>query len=295
MGPGGKESDLAYEDEAPRPVVYRWGNMPVRASCPMHSHEWGEFVYSFSGVIEITINDKRYLVLPHYGIWVPPNAAHQWINNNRGRDGSRGRDSRQEGNDKQRGDNSRACNDSRACDDGSAQYCSVYIAWDFCLEFCMLPCSVQISPLMRSMLHHLRDMAGFHSSDEQERFLHVFMDQLRSAPCIDSYLPASSDARLSGLLSELEQNPGDNRSVKQLARALGMTERTLARRCRKELGITLLEWRQRLRIIKALGLLEEGAHVEHIALELGYSSSSAFIAMFKRLMGKTPAQFHPIR
>ena len=258
MESAGDELNILCKDEAPRPVLYRRGDMPEQACCPMHSHEWGEFIYSFSGVMEITINDNRYLVLPHYGIWVPPNVTHQCRNNKQ------------------------------------ARHCSIYIAWDFCVEFCMLPCSVQISPLMRSMLHHLRDVSGFRTSDEQERFLHVFMDQLRNAPCIESYLPASADPQLAGLLQELERNPGDNRSVKDLACSLGMTERTLARRCRKDLGITLLEWRQRLRAIKALVMLEDGLNVEQTALELGYSSSSAFIAMFKRLMGKTPAEFHPI-
>lgn len=252
-----RELDILCMDEVPRPILYKRGNMPDNACYPMHSHEWGEFLYSFNGLIEITINEKRYLVLPHYGIWVPPDVKHGCCNNKQ------------------------------------AQHCAIYIAWDFCVEFCMIPCSVQISPLMRSMLHHL-DVSGFKSGDEQERFLHVFMDQLRTAPCIDSYLPVSKEPQLAGLLLELEQNPGDSRSVKELASSLGMTERTLARRCQKELGITLLEWRQRLRAIKALVMLEEGVNVEQIALELGYSSSSAFIAMFKRLMGKTPAEFHPV-
>jgi AraC-like DNA-binding protein len=34
--------------------------------------------------------------------------------------------------------------------------------------------------------------------------------------------------------------------------------------------------------------LEAGRSVEAVALDLGYSSASAFIAMFKRLVGVTP-------
>ena len=252
-----KELESLCKEEEPRPVLYKQGEMPEQTHYPVHSHEWGEFVYSFSGVIEITIQDKRYLVLPNYGIWVPPNMEHGYRSNKR------------------------------------AQLCFVYVAGDFCVEFCMLPCSVQMSSLMRNMLAHLKDSSGFRSSDEQDRFLHVFMDQLRSAPCIDSYLPVSTDPQLAELLLELEENPGDSRSVKELAHTKGMTDRTLARKCKKELSISLLEWRQRLRAIKALMMLEDGVSVEQIALDFGYSSSSAFIAMFKRVMGKTPAEFHP--
>lgn len=109
------------------------------------------------------------------------------------------------------------------------------------------------------------------------------------------YLPMPADRELAALLQTLEEKPADDRSISELAQSLGMTERTLARKCRKELDMTLQEWRQRLRAIKALVMLEEGVNVERIALELGYSSSSAFIAMFKRLMGKTPAEYHPAR
>jgi AraC-like DNA-binding protein len=48
------------------------------------------------------------------------------------------------------------------------------------------------------------------------------------------------------------------------------------------------EWRQRLRVVRALALLEAGRSVESIALDLGYGSSSAFIAMFRRMSGTSP-------
>lgn len=38
-------------------------------------------------------------------------------------------------------------------------------------------------------------------------------------------------------------------------------------------------------------LLEAGQTVETVALDLGYGSASAFIGMFRRLMGVTPDEF----
>lgn len=69
------------------------------------------------------------------------------------------------------------------------------------------------------------------------------------------------------------------------------TERTLSRRCQRDLGMSFVEWRQRLRLVRALSMLEDGQTVQAVALELGYSTSSAFIAMFHRLMGTTPDEF----
>jgi len=63
------------------------------------------------------------------------------------------------------------------------------------------------------------------------------------------------------------------------------------RRCQRDLGMSLAQWRQRLRVVKAMGLLESGQTVETIALDLGYASASAFISMFKRLTGATPDEF----
>ena len=62
----------------------------------------------------------------------------------------------------------------------------------------------------------------------------------------------------------------------------------ICRRCQRDLDMSFAEWRQRLCVVKALPLLESGAKVESIALDLGYASASAFIAMFKRMTGVTP-------
>ncbi|MCB2040609.1 MAG: helix-turn-helix domain-containing protein, partial [Rhodoferax sp.] len=63
------------------------------------------------------------------------------------------------------------------------------------------------------------------------------------------------------------------------------------RRCQRDLGMSLTEWRQRLRVVKALPRLEAGDKVETIAFDLGYGSASAFIAMFRRLMDVTPDEY----
>jgi AraC-like DNA-binding protein len=55
--------------------------------------------------------------------------------------------------------------------------------------------------------------------------------------------------------------------------------------------MTLGKWRQQLRLMEALRLLAEGAKVTHAALEAGYSTPSAFISMFRKSLGTTPARF----
>jgi len=55
--------------------------------------------------------------------------------------------------------------------------------------------------------------------------------------------------------------------------------------------MTVAEWRRRLRLLHAVRLLAEGEPVTTVALDVGYSSVSAFIAVFKRAFGATPKHF----
>ncbi|WP_439899230.1 helix-turn-helix domain-containing protein [Pseudomonas gingeri] len=63
------------------------------------------------------------------------------------------------------------------------------------------------------------------------------------------------------------------------------------RRCQLDLGMSLAQWRQRLKVIRSLEMLREGATVEAVAFDLGYNSSSAFISMFRKLTGETPHEY----
>lgn len=89
----------------------------------------------------------------------------------------------------------------------------------------------------------------------------------------------------------MRSQPDDHRSLADWAQTVHMTERTLARHCQAELGMSLGEWRQRMRYLQAIDALEAGHSVQQIAYDLGYSTPSAFIAMFQRESGLPPEQF----
>ncbi|MBV1789648.1 helix-turn-helix transcriptional regulator [Marinobacterium sp. D7] len=249
-------ADTPYTTELPSPICFRTACVPADAAYPVHSHLWGEFVYTFSGVMEVKVGGQQYLVPTQYGLWLPPHVEHQGLNR------------------------------YEAC------HCSLYVAEPICHALPSTTCALTMTPLVSTMLEHLKARALTPPySEEDQRLLQVLVDQLAMAECVGSYLPSSVDPLLAPILAQLDSAPGDNATLTELANRVHTTERTLIRRCQRDLGMSLAEWRQRLRVIKALPMLEAGDKVESIALDLGYASSSAFINMFRRLMGVTPDEY----
>ena len=140
------------------------------------------------------------------------------------------------------------------------------------------------------MLEYLRSQ-GEHGSEERLRFLRGVVDLVKAARHVGTYLPWSTDPNLEAVLAALSENPADNRSLAEHARLVGTAERTLIRRCLRDLGMPFAEWKQRLRVTKAMPMLEANATVETVAGLLGYSNASSFIAMFKRMTGTTPDDY----
>ncbi len=74
-------------------------------------------------------------------------------------------------------------------------------------------------------------------------------------------------------------------------RRLGFSPRHLARLFKKETGVSFSTWRSLHAVRHALALLAAGAPVTRVATDVGYSTTSAFIEMFKRTTGRTPGTY----
>jgi AraC-like DNA-binding protein len=51
------------------------------------------------------------------------------------------------------------------------------------------------------------------------------------------------------------------------------------------------QWRLLLRVMEAMKYLAMNEPVTSVAMKVGYSSPSAFIAVFKRFVGSTPGEY----
>ncbi|MCY0966191.1 AraC family transcriptional regulator [Parathalassolituus penaei] len=242
--------------ELPESIYFRVASPGVDSFYSSHRHDWGELVQAYNGSMQVRIAGHDFLAPVGYAVWIPPNTDHTGLGRHQ------------------------------------ASHSSVYIHPQVVPGLPSKGALLLLTPLLRSMLEHLRitpPKAPY--SPEEKRFLQVLVDQLGHLPVAGSYLPGSDDPLLQPLLQHLQQHPDDNRSLAEWAAQLHCNERTLTRHCQQKLGMTLVEWKQRLRVLRALERLDRGDKVESIALELGYSSASAFIVMFRSRMGVTPDEY----
>ncbi|PZU86647.1 MAG: AraC family transcriptional regulator [Shinella sp.] len=243
------------DGEPPRPVFLRTEYYRAGTVFPPRRQPWGELNYALEGVSEITIEGVPFLSPPHYAIWIPPGFRHEALNRH------------------------------------DIRYATAYIEAALCADLPDEPCTLALSPLLKAIFADFDARGVRHpQSDADLRLAMVIVDQVRSAPRVLHYLPSTDDPLLAPVLQALQDDPGNKRSAAEWARFAGTTERTLARRAQDLLGMPFNDWRQRLKLVTALSLLEEGHSVQSVSHRLGYGNASAFIAMFRRLTGTSPSQ-----
>jgi len=90
----------------------------------------------------------------------------------------------------------------------------------------------------------------------------------------------------------IEQHFKDDVSVSTVALEVNLSERTLLRRFKKNVGLSPIEYIQRVRLEQAKRLLEaDGLSVAKTANSVGYEDLSSFTRLFKRETGLSPFQY----
>ncbi|MGE6757789.1 GlxA family transcriptional regulator [Corallococcus interemptor] len=98
-----------------------------------------------------------------------------------------------------------------------------------------------------------------------------------------------ADPALSAVERFVAANLGRQLSLEELAHAAATSTRTLARRVQAGLGMTPLEFVQRVRVAHASHLLETTHEsVEAISARVGYADAAAFRRVYRRYAGETP-------
>ncbi|WP_434778696.1 AraC family transcriptional regulator [Neisseria sp. Ec49-e6-T10] len=252
-----KEQRIASSESYPNSILFfRCEEVNANTEYLVHAHNWGQIICVKSGVFVLSIDGQRFVAPSGFALWIPPEVEHASHN------------------------------------DKPTWFRSININAHFCQGMPKLPCLLGLSMITYAIIESFfKRNIMVPSTEQDQRLCQVLIDQLQAEPLQHNYLPSSADKYLSPILSALEENPTDNTTLAQWAKKVYTTERTLARRCQKELGMSFREWRQRLRFVHSVFLLEQGKTVQNIAFDLGYSSTSAFITMFRQIAGVTPEYY----
>ncbi|WP_136069127.1 AraC family transcriptional regulator [Modicisalibacter radicis] len=246
---------LAVSDTCEPIIVAIYETPAEHRDMGMHSHPRGQLSGLRRGLLTIGTEAGAWVVPADQAVWLPPHQPHYGYTH------------------------------------GAVESWSCYIAETACSKLPDRPCTIKASGLLREAVIRASRWQGREMDAGQWRLAMVLLDELCAAPSEPFNLPMPSDPRLVLIARALLDDPGDRRGMAAWATWAGISERTMSRRFVVETGYSYTVWRQRARLMRALEMLAEGTPVTTVALDLGYDSVSAFIALFKRMLGVTPAVY----
>jgi len=222
---------------------------------PTHQHAAGQLLLTLKGSVACRVQGELWLVPRQCAVWVPSNTPH--------------------------------CNRITA----QSSVCLLFVGQ----ESVQLPstcCTLSITPLVRELIRHIADLP----QDEKptihtENLIQVLLTELSQMPVTGLRLSVPSEARLQTIAERIIDSPSERKNLSDWAKYIGMSRRSLARLVVKETGMSFGRWRQQLLLIMAIQKLSDGESVQQTAWGLGYESVTAFITMFKKIMGTSPAKY----
>lgn len=107
----------------------------------------------------------------------------------------------------------------------------------------------------------------------------------------DTNLPLPSSPEARAVAETILFNPGDVRSVAELAASVHVSPRTIERRFLAETGTTVRQWRIRARMTTAIELLRADTSVAAVAHRVGYTNVTSFRRAFTEHFGESPTCF----
>jgi transcriptional regulator GlxA family with amidase domain len=146
------------------------------------------------------------------------------------------------------------------------------------------------------MLQAIRIISEFHGptvAAQCARTMLIDVSQTGNLP----YLPlltetTHNDTLVTRAQAWLDANMSREITIGALARAMSISERSLARRFRAAIGKAPLVYLQSARLNAARALLETGdASVQSIAHRVGYADASSFSRLFSRHFGLSPGAY----
>lgn len=226
------------------------------AVCLTHAHPRAQLLYATTGVMKVVVENQIWVVNPLQGLWLPSYIEHQV--------------------DFQK----------------DVTLYSVFIDSSLTNTLPQSSFSFDISCFLKELLFKIISFGSVENfSDSQRRIMDVFLDEIKEIRPGATFLPMTNHPKLKTVVEALMNDLSSKSKIAYYADLISMSSKTLSRLFAKELGMTFSDWRTRLKLLEAIKRLGEKQSVKEIAFDLGYEDTSAFIFMFKKNLGQTPATY----
>jgi AraC-like DNA-binding protein/mannose-6-phosphate isomerase-like protein (cupin superfamily) len=225
-----------------------------------HAHGKHQLLYAASGALHLEVEGAQWLLPPQRAAWIPASLRH------------------------------------RVRANGPVALRTVYLAPGGSAPAAVAPGVFAVSPLAREMI--LYAMRWGPARRAHDRLAGAFFDALGAllGEWLDDarpyYLPAARSPELARAMRLVLDRAHEPLTAAGVARAAGLSTRTLSRRFADEAQTTWRRFLNDARMLKAMDLLARpGARVTDTAYAVGFESLGAFSRAFERFAGESPRAY----
>ena len=227
--------------------------MPAGRVFDWHTHADHQLAWAASGVLTVRTSAATWVLPPTRALWIPAGLRHETLSA------------------------------------GTTTMRTVYLRPELCPVAWPDFTPVAASQLLAELIGYLEGPGLPPGRRAHAEALLTDLLQPVAMTAIDVRMPADERARQVALA--LAADPADGRTLAEWGRAVGASSRTLARAFATDTGLGFGRWRALARLQAAIAALAAGQPVGNVARHVGYESSSAFVAAFRRETGMTPAAY----
>ncbi|WP_233272992.1 AraC family transcriptional regulator [Paraburkholderia acidisoli] len=222
-----------------------------------HQHPHGQLTFAARGVVRVLTPSRTWTLPPSRAAWLPSHVDHEL----------------------------HAVGDS--------EFCSVWVESNAFPWPWREPAVIAATPLVRELALMLGEGGEKYAPDSRAALTApLLLDVLAGMPALpEAGVPLPRDERLAKICEHMMNDPGSTLTLEFWGEQFGASGRTLERRFKSETGLSFGVWRQQMRVAESITRLALGESVQRIAKEFGYSTASAFIAMFRQITGESPQRY----
>jgi AraC-like DNA-binding protein len=218
-----------------------------------HSHRSDQLIYAIAGVMEVSAGEGIWLIPPHFAVWIPARTIHSI--------------------------------EMRGAVSMRTLYLRHGLA-DAMPETCTV---CHVTPLLRELIVETVRMEKLRLRDRLHLALRdLLVSQLEAASPMPTSVTLPQDVRARAIADAVSANPAVGQPLAVMCDSAGVSVRTIQRIFRREVGSDFEFWRRQVRLMKAVELLVSGRSVKEVSFALGYHQPSAFVEMFRGVLGTTP-------